>query len=189
MRKKLSAINEVHDFVKNHVSQADICIDATAGNGHDTAFLCSLVGENGKVYAFDIQEKAVISTTKRINELKYNQMCEIIHDGHENMNKYVQLNSVQCIMFNFGYLPSGDHNICTKPQSSIEAIEQGLELLKESGVISLCIYSGGDSGYEERDALLLFLKSLDYRKYTVIMHDFFNRPNDPPIPIFIYKGV
>ncbi len=38
--------------------EGDIVIDATMGNGHDTQFLAELVGENGHVYAFDIQESA-----------------------------------------------------------------------------------------------------------------------------------
>lgn len=30
----------------------------------------------------------------------------------------------------------------------------------------LCIYSGGDSGFQERDALLTWLKELDPRKIS-----------------------
>ena len=53
--------------------------------------------------------------------------------------------------------------------------------------MSLCIYSGGDSGYEERDALLEYIKTLDHKRYIVITHEFFNRPNDPPLPVLIKK--
>ena len=34
-----------HHFMENHVKEGDLCIDATAGNGNDTLFLCELVGE------------------------------------------------------------------------------------------------------------------------------------------------
>ena len=44
------------------VQSGDTVIDATMGNGHDTAFLCEAVGPSGHVYAFDIQEQAVAST-------------------------------------------------------------------------------------------------------------------------------
>ena len=54
-------------------------------------------------------------------------------------------------------------------------------------MMSLCIYSGGDSGFEERDALLSFLKDLDYKKYIVILSQYWNRPNHPPIPAIIFK--
>ena len=103
------------------------------------------------------------------------------------MNQYADTDSVNCIVFNFGYLPGGDHNLSTKASSSITAIEQGLTLLKKGGLMSLCIYSGGDSGFEERDALLSYLKELDYKKYLVIYSSYYNRPKNPPIPILIWK--
>ena len=53
--------------------------------------------------------------------------------------------------------------------------------------MSLCIYSGGDSGFEERDALLDYLKQLDTKKYLVILSSYYNRPNNPPIPVLIQK--
>ena len=62
-----------------------------------------------------------------------------------------------------------------------------MELLKTGGVISLCIYSGGDTGYEERDALLHFLKELDSRKWLVIAASYYNRKNDPPLPVFVIR--
>ena len=75
----------------------------------------------------------------------------------------------------------------TKGDTSIEALTQGLSLLRKGGLISLCIYSGGDSGFEERDAVLAWLASLDPHKYLVIRSDYYNRPNNPPIPVLIIK--
>ena len=51
----------------------------------------------------------------------------------------------------------------------------------------LCIYSGKDSGFEERNALLKWLKELDPKKYLVIRTDYYNRPNNPPIPVLVVK--
>ncbi len=53
--------------------------------------------------------------------------------------------------------------------------------------MSLCIYSGGDSGYEEKDAILSYLKDLDPHRYIVVLSSYYNRPNDPPIPALIIK--
>ena len=53
--------------------------------------------------------------------------------------------------------------------------------------MSLCIYSGGDTGFEERDTLLSFLKALDSRKYLVVLSSYYNRPNHPPIPVLVRK--
>lgn len=104
------------------------------------------------------------------------------------MDKYVGSGSVSCIVFNFGYLPGGDHALATKAETSIQALSVALSLLKKGGMISLCIYSGGDSGFEERDQILAWLKELDPHKYLVIKSDYYNRPNNPPIPVLVIKN-
>ena len=53
--------------------------------------------------------------------------------------------------------------------------------------MSLCIYSGGDTGFEEKDAILDFLKELDSKRYLVIESLYRNRSNHPPIPVQIVK--
>lgn len=51
-------------FIREQVQPGDICIDATMGNGNDTLLLSSLCGKDGHVFAFDIQEAALINTRK-----------------------------------------------------------------------------------------------------------------------------
>lgn len=77
--------------------------------------------------------------------------------------------------------------MATRKESSIQALSAGLTLLKKGGMISLCIYSGGDSGFDELEGVLAWLKELDPRKYLVIKSDYYNRPNHPPIPVLIIK--
>ena len=113
--------------------------------------------------------------------------ARLILDSHHRMEAYFPPESVDAITFNFGWLPGGDHAIFTKPDTSIPAIEAGLRLLRPGGVMSLCIYSGKDTGYQERDALLAFLPTLPQDQYTVLITQFSNRPNDPPIPVLILK--
>ena len=103
------------------------------------------------------------------------------------MKHYVKPNSVRCITFNLGYLPGGDHTKSTKADSSISAIESGLSLLMPEGLMTVCIYSGGDTGFDERDAVLSYLKNLNPKNYLVIKSDYFNRPNNPPIPVLIIR--
>ena len=45
-----------------YVNEGDVVIDATCGNGYDTAALSEAVGESGMVIAFDIQQKAIDNT-------------------------------------------------------------------------------------------------------------------------------
>lgn len=176
-----------HHFLEQHIKPGDFCIDATAGKGCDTEFLCSLTGHSGRVLAFDIQQAAVDATNERLFRAGFSDIGTAILESHANMHLYAKEGSVDCIMFNFGYLPGGDHSLCTHADTSIQAIEQGLSLLKKQGMMSLCIYSGGDTGFEERNAILSYLKELDPKKYMVLLSCYYNRPNNPPIPAFILK--
>lgn len=174
-------------FIKEQVAPGDLCIDATMGNGNDTLLLSTLCGKDGRVIAFDIQEQAVKNTKERLLKADAPNNYTLLLESHTQMSSYAEENSVSCITFNLGYLPGGDHAMATKSASSIEALTQGLSLLKKGGLISLCIYSGGDSGFEERDAVLTWLAALDPHKYLVIRSDYYNRPNHPPIPVLIIK--
>lgn len=187
-RPSFSALDIISKVIREHVKEGDLCIDATAGRGNDTAMLAELVGPEGHVIAFDIQEDAVASTEALLHERHLDGRTEVHRVSHSEMGRYADRGTVSCITFNFGWLPKGDHNIFTKKETSIPAIEAGLELLKEDGIMTLILYYGRETGFEEKDALLKFLPTLDSSKYTVIEMPFVNRSNCPPIPIVILKG-
>lgn len=172
--------------IKEQVQAGDCCIDATAGNGYDTRLLCELAGETGKVYAFDIQAQALENTKLRLQEAGLADRATLILDSHENMAGYVT-EPVSCIVFNFGYLPGGNHALATRPDTSIRAIEEGLKLLKKGGMMHLCIYSGKDSGFEEKTAIMEYLHTLNSREYLVLVTEYYNRPNHPPMPVMIIR--
>lgn len=174
-------------FIEEQVKPGDFCIDATMGNGNDTLLLSRLCGESGQVLAFDIQEQALNHTRERLQKAAAPENYTLLLESHSHMSQYARPETVSCIVFNLGYLPSGDHSKATKSNTSITAMEQGLFLLKKGGLLSLCIYSGGDSGFQERDDVLTWLKQLDSHKYLVIRSDYYNRPNNPPIPVLIIK--
>ena len=44
----LNALGLSHQFMAAHVREGAVCIDATAGKGRDTLFLCRLVGDSGR---------------------------------------------------------------------------------------------------------------------------------------------
>lgn len=172
---------------KIYAKSGGIYIDATMGNGNDTLFLCRMAGRTGHVKAFDIQRQALEATEKLLQENGVGERAELFLDSHTNMGLYQQEETVDGIFFNFGYLPGGDHSLATKPENSMKAVLTGLGLLKKGGVMSLCIYSGGHTGFEERDKILEMLKNLDSRKYVVILSTYYNRENNPPIPVLIIK--
>ena len=181
----LNTLSMVHDFLNQSVRPGAFCIDATAGKGRDTALLCKLAGPDGRVLAFDIQQDAIDQTRAL---LKQEQLrAEVILDSHANMEQYAAPESVDCVVFNFGRLPGGDPNIVTKATSSVQAIDAGLRLLRVGGVMAIALYYGKENGYEERDAILEHLKTLDDRRYSVLCCQWSNRRSDPPMPIFIWK--
>lgn len=182
----VNAVGISKQICKAKVNQGDIVIDATMGNGNDTAFLCELVGEEGKVYAFDIQEQAVIKTREKLKDMNIENRVELIHDGHESIDNYVK-EKVKLIIYNLGYLPRGDHSITTKSETTVESIKKGLRLLEDSGLILLVIYSGHESGMKEKIALEEFSKYLDQSVYSVVNISFTNQVNNPPEIICIEK--
>lgn len=183
-------------------------IDATAGTGKDTLFLCNLLGEDGgEVLSMDIQKIALEKTKARLIKNGYKESfgelpekswavlqdisgtksVRLIFRGHEHIGEYFPSESVDLIMFNLGYLPGGDHSLTTRPDTTLPALEKALSLLKVGGLLSLMIYSGGDSGFEEKEQVLTWLKGIDPRRYMVLVESFYNRPNNPPLPVFVRK--
>ena len=182
---QLNTLGLVHEFLRQHVKAGAFCIDATAGKGRDTALLCRLAGPTGRVLAFDIQQEAVDQTRTLLE--REGLTAEVILDSHANMERYAQPGAVDCVVFNFGRLPGGDPRIFTRAESSMAAIGAGLRLLRPGGVMAIALYYGGENGYEERDAVLEYLKTVDDRAYTVLCCDWANRRGEPPMPIFLWK--
>lgn len=177
-----------HEVIRSQAKRGGLYIDATMGNGNDTLMLCVLAGNTGEVYAFDIQPQALKATRTLLENHKVTSNFHLILDGHENMDNYLQQETADVVCFNFGYLPGGDHSIATQADTSLVAIQKGLQLLKPGGMMSLCVYSGGDTGFEEKDCILSYLKTLPAKEYTVIVNQYFNRENNPPMPIFVFKS-
>ena len=178
-------LQRVLPFTKNLlqqvVSAGDSAIDATAGNGHDTLFLAQLTGPAGKVYAFDIQKEAIDATRQRVEDFPN---VELFHASHAEISAHVH-EPIAAAVFNLGYLPKGDHSIITKSTSTLQAIEQCLELLKENGLVLIVIYSGHEGGSEERDAVMDFVCALPQISYDVMRYEFINQQHSPPFLVAI----
>ena len=181
----MNALDIVKKTVSEHLPEGGVPIEATAGRGYDTVFLARTVGATGRVLAFDIQPAAVESTRALLASEGLD--AEVVLASHADMAQYASPESADCILFNLGYLPGGDHTVYTRAESTIAAVEAGLDILKHGGLMCVTVYSGGANGYAERDALLPFLASLDDGKYQVISLSFHNWKKDPPRPFFIIK--
>ena len=109
---QLNTLGVVHEFLRRHVKEGAFCIDATAGRGRDTALLCRLAGERGRVLSFDIQQSAVDQTKALLEQEGLS--AQVILDSHAHMERYAQAEMVDCVVFNFGRLPGGDPHIFTR---------------------------------------------------------------------------
>lgn len=168
------------------LKKGDIVVDATMGNGHDTLFLAKTIGNEGRVFSFDIQDIAIANTQKLLEKNNIYDNVEMIKDGHENIDKYIS-DEIAGVMFNLGYLPKGDHNIITKAETTLVAIKKCLKLLKQNGMIIMVIYYGHLGGKTEKEKVTEYVEKLDPSLFHVLKVDYINQTKEPPILIGIIK--
>lgn len=184
----LTAVRFVQDYLAAHLPHPKLCIDATCGNGGDTAFLCRLAGPEGRVLGFDIQPEAIASTRKHLEQLgvpaaRYELHCQ----SHADLLQVVQPGTADAVMFNFGWLPGADHAVFSTAQSSIPALQAALEAVRPGGVVSAILYSGQVIGTDEKQTVLEYLRALPLKSFTVLVCDFANWAETAPLPCIILK--
>ena len=161
-------------------------VDATMGNGHDTQWLCELVGESGRVYAFDVQPEAVRRTEERLTEADLISRARLFCAGHERMAELVP-EPVDAAVFNLGWLPGAEHGVTTRVETTIQAVDAALTVLKEDGIMTVCIYPGHEEGTRELQALMRWAEALDPRRYDALVKTYLNQPNEPPRMLAVKK--
>lgn len=177
-----------HRLLEEIIHRGDEVIDATVGNGYDTVFLADLVGEEGKVWGFDIQSQAIQVTKERLVSQKLDGQVQLIHAGHEQIDQYISPDhSIQAAVFNLGYLPKGDKSIITHPKTTLQALDHCLTRLVSGGLISIMVYFGHAGGENERDAILKFSQQLPQNDFTVYHYQIINQINQPPFLLIIEK--
>lgn len=181
-----NAMNLAKEIALKKLENGDVAVDATMGNGNDTIFLADLVGGSGKVYSFDIQEIAIKNTKDKLIKNNIINGVYLIHDGHENIDKYVS-EKVKLVMFNLGYLPNASHEIATIAETTIVAVQKSLCLLEKNGIVLLVIYHGHESGKKEKAVIEKFITTLNQKEYNVVKMEFMNQINNPPLLIGIEK--
>src|SRR5690554_4350145 len=152
-----SVLNHAQQLIQDAVGSRDIVIDATVGNGFDTLFLAKCVGNQGKVYGFDIQLEALDHTKQRFSEDK--DMASVLHvfqQSHAHMLEMIpqdEQGQISGIMFNLGYLPGYDHQVVTRLESTIPALKASIQLLRKGGILTIILYTGHSGAQEEANAV------------------------------------
>ena len=166
-------------FILRHLQKGDTAVDFTMGNGNDTAFLSESVGEEGKVFAFDIQEEALTSTRAHLQELGRPENYTLICASHHLVKDYVK-EPIKAGMFNLGYLPrSGKKNVTTMRVTTMPAVEAAIDLLSPDGILMIAIYPGHEEGDLEGKMLADYFATLDRRKICVSRFQIVNSPTSP----------
>ena len=181
----LTAVKFVQDFPASRLAEPKLLVDATCGNGGDTAFLCRLAGKEGRVLGFDIQPEAIASTER--NLAAKGLSAELHCDSHANLLQYVTPGTADAVMFNFGWLPGADHNVFSHASSSIPALEAALDALRPGGVLSAILYSGRVIGSDEKTEILNWMRTLPLSRCTVLVCGFANWAETAPLPCFVLK--
>lgn len=162
------------------IGPGDTVIDATMGNGHDTLYLCSLVGENGRVEAFDVQQQAVDNTRALLMENGMESRAALHLLGHQHMAEVVS-GPVRAVMFNLGWLPGGDKSVTTRWETTETAIRAALSLLEREGLCIVCVYPGHAAGAEELRQIRIMLSSLRPQEFNVLEQCFINAGEGAPV--------
>ena len=161
------------------LNPGDRVIDATMGNGQDTLALARLVGETGKVAAFDVQEAAVNRTRALLKQEGLLDRCDLHLMGHEHVLQVVG-EPVRLAVFNLGWLPGGDKSVTTRWETTRKAMEGCLQLLLPGGVCTVCAYPGHEEGNRELQELRAFLASIPPQAFNVLHQQFINAGRGSP---------
>ena len=171
-----------HLIVGALVQPGDWVVDATVGNGHDTAFLAACVGPSGRVFGFDIQAQAITAARQRLGA----ETAVTLHQiGHELMAEILPREAhgrIGAVMFNLGYLPGGDKAIITTTDTTLTALVIALNLLRVGGVVTVLLYPGHAGGGDEAAAVRAIAEDLG-ATFAVTRH--MRLSVDRPVPELI----
>ncbi len=181
-----NSINIARMIMFHKVQVGDIVVDATCGNGNDTLFLSKLVGEKGKVFAFDTEQTAISNTKTLLEKENALKNTVLINKCHSQMINLVN-EKPQLVLFNLGYLPKYSKENTTKTDTTIKAVKDSLSMLKQYGLTLIVIYRGHIEGKNEEKAIKEFVKSLSQQEFNTFQIDYPNQQNLPPIIIGIEK--
>ena len=173
-------LTELHKhFILEHLREGEAAADFTMGNGNDTLFLSKTVGESGRVYAFDIQEEALVSTDKFLKDNNAPQNYTLICASHHLAKEYIK-EPIKAGMFNLGYLPrSGRKQVTTLRETTMPAVEAAIDLLADDGVLIVAIYPGHEEGALEGDMLREYFGTLSRFKICASEFRILNSSTSP----------
>ncbi len=160
-----------HTFLKPALHHQALCLDATLGYGHDSAFFL----EQGvhTVYAYELQESLGRQTQTKLASKK---LCLFLHNHATLQDDLAFLKGkLDAAVFNFGYDPKTKETL-TQVNSSLKAVQATISLLRHKGRLALVFYDH-PQGRQEQEAIMAWLKQNPDVDVLCIQHPF--KPTAP----------
>lgn len=181
-----------HTYWDRILQGGDLVVDATCGNGRDTAVLADLLEKRGggNLYAFDIQQSALDETAKRCSSWllpSSNVKLSLFKHCHSSFPEELLPATAGLIVYNLGYLPGGDKNVTTLTPTTLQSINEAMHLLRVGGLMSITCYPGHEEGRREEQLILEFAERLTPENWSCCHHRWVNRRNAPSL-LLIQKG-
>ncbi|MDD5461545.1 MAG: class I SAM-dependent methyltransferase [Methylococcales bacterium] len=170
----ISLAKIAHNLIRERLQAGGIAIDATVGNGYDTAFLVEQISPSGRVYGFDIQQAAIDSTRARVEACcgigRDSSILTLVQASHVQMAEKIPEQDhgrIDAIMFNLGYLPGNDKSIITQTQSTLAALTVASRLLSGNGILTILAYPGHPGGDQESVEVKNRCEQLDKEQFKI----------------------
>lgn len=177
------------------VVPGDLVVDLTAGNGHDTLLLQQLVGVGGRVVAFDIQEQALLAAEQRLHDagtvvrrinntgsLPVTPGVNLVAASHADLDCFLST-APKAVVANLGYLPGGDRQLITRPETTLVALRKSCALLAGGGRLAVVVYPGHAGGCEEAEQVDSFFSTLPEQEFDVLSLRVGNRMVTPYLQV------
>ena len=181
-----NAVEASRLFLAPVLADAACVVDATAGNGHDSLYLCKQTKAECRVWAFDIQAAAVASCGKLLAQHGYADKVRLIQADHALLREVIR-EPVDAVIFNLGYLPGHDHAVTTHLESLAPALDALRDLLAPGGRIAIVAYPGHPPGRLETEFLEEYLPRWPQSVFCISRLSFINQKNYPAILYSIGK--
>lgn len=176
----------LHLLLQQFLKDGDVAVDATCGNGKDTIVMSSLVGENGHIWGFDIQQAAIERTRVRLNEAGLEHRVTLLNASHHKIEEHVSA-PARAVIFNLGWLPGGEKTVITQISTTIPALEASLRILIQAGILAITCYPGHDGGDSETEEVVNWASSLPPKNFHVWRMGQMNVSESAPFCIVIQK--
>lgn len=184
------AVKFQHLFWQDQLKDARVIVDATAGNGHDLLYLATHCEGGTSLWGLDLQSEALQKSRELLDAqcARTDISITLLQGSHDVLLEQTEwTKGIDLLIFNLGYLPGGDHACMTRSDTTIKALEQGLNILSDHGLITVVAYPGTAEGQAEMEAVTAYLRSIPQKQFDVSTWQPLNQANHPPILFFI-KG-